>query len=255
MIMKKYLISIIIAIGFLSCKKEYDSIYEFEDKAGKSYLKLVHTVTNALATPTATAQAGLQVYLNDAKLTGSAITFGGGVFPGLEYALVPASSTTLKAVIPAGTSNSEISVFNGSIALTEKKNYTAFITDTLPATSLFLIEDDLSPIADAGKYFVRFVNVTPKSSAYDLYSTADATTVASNISYKAASSFMQLQVGSGSRTFAVRKPGTTTDIVTVGITPIAGRMYTIFSYGIDGGSGLRAPKVTFFTSRFQTSGY
>ena len=252
----KRIIYFIIAVSLFSCKKEYKSIYEFEDKSGKAYLKVVHTVTNALITPTSTSQAGLQVYLGSDKLTASNVTFGGGVFPGLEYALVPVSNTTIKAVIPAGASNPEIPVLNTSISLAEKKIYTAFISDTIPDVSVVLVEDDLTPKADSGKYFVRFVNLMTKSTPCDLYGTTDAVTIVSNIAYKSASSFTQIFAGTGARSFAVRKTGTTTNIATVSITPIAGRMYTIFSYGIDGfATGVRSPKLTFFTSRFQTSGY
>jgi len=212
----------------------------------------VHAVPNALATPTSSTQAGLQVYLGNTKITGANVTYGGGVYPGLEYALVPSGNLSLKAVIPAGTSNPEIAVVNAPVTLSAGKFYTAVITDTIPTASFFLIEENFSPVADSGKYFVRLVNATPKSGAYDLYGVTDVATIASNIQYKSASAFTQIFVGTGSRTFAIRKPGTTTNIATVAITPTPGRMYSILSYGIDGATGLRAPKVTFFTSRFQS---
>ena len=146
-------------------------------------------------------------------------------------------------------------MLTGNIAMTEKKIYTAFLTDTMPTASIFLVEDNLTPYADSGKYFVRFVNVTPKSGAYDLFSTSDAGTIAYSVGYKNASNFVQLPVGTGARSFAVRKPGNPTNIATTSITPIAGRMYTIFSYGIADGTGIRIPRLTFFTSRFQPPGY
>jgi hypothetical protein len=86
----------------------------------------------------------------------------------------------------------------------------------------------------------------------DLYGTSDAATIVTNIPYKGVSEFKQVLVGSGSRSFAVRITGVTTTQATVSIAPVAGRMYTVFAYGVMGKGGTRAPKATFYTSRFQT---
>ncbi|HKP32462.1 MAG TPA: DUF4397 domain-containing protein [Chitinophagaceae bacterium] len=239
-------------VAFMGCKKDYKSIYSFPVTEDKASIKIVHALANAFATPTSTAQSGLQVYINDVKVTGNAVTFGGGVFPGLEYALVPSGTVNAKVVIPAGATNAEIvAVNNAPLTLEAGQTYTAFITDTIPNASIFTIKEDFSPVADSGKYFVRLVNATPKSAGYDLYAVTDAVTIASNVQYKSASPYVQIFAGTGARTFAIRKPGTTTNIATVAITPTARRMYTIFSYGIDGGTGARAPKLQFFTARFQ----
>ncbi len=250
--MKKILILLSVVVALAGCKKTYKSIYTFPETEGKASIKVVHALTNAFATPSSTAQSGLQVYINDVKLTGTAVTFGGGVFPGLEYALVPSGTVNAKVVIPSGTTNPEIVVVNNApLTLEANQTYTAFITDTIPTASIFTIKEDFSPVADSGKYFVRLVNASPKSAGYDLYSVTDAVTVASNIQYKSASPYVQIFAGSGARTFAIRKPGSTTNIATVAITPTARRMYTFFSYGIDGATGARAPKLQFFTARFQ----
>jgi len=239
-------------VALVACKKEYNSIYTFSDRTNKAAIKVVHALTNALATPTSTTQAGLQVYINDVKLTGTNVTFGGGVFPGLEYALVPSGTVNAKVVIPASSTNAEITVINNApLTLEANQTYTAFITDTIPNASIFTIKEDFSPVADSGKYFVRLVNATPKSTGYDLFSVTDNMTVATNVQYKSASPYVQIFAGSGARTFAIRKTGTTTNLATVAVTPTARRMYTFFSYGIDGGTGIRAPKLQFFTARFQ----
>ena len=249
--MKKIFVFISV-VALIGCKKTYKSIYTFPVTSDKASVKVVHALSNAFATPTSTTQAPLQVYINDVKFTGTAVTFGGGVFPGLEYAIVPAGTVNAKVVIPAGTANAEITVINNApLTFEAGQTYTAFITDTIPTASIFTIKEDFSPVADSGKYFVRLVNASPKSAGYDLYSVTDAVTVASNVQYKAASPYVQIFAGSGARTFAIRKPGTTTNLATVAVTPTARRMYTFFSYGIDGASGARAPKLQFFTARFQ----
>ncbi len=247
--MMKNILLAFVLIGLFACKKEYKSIYQFPDRNGKASIKIVHAVTNALSSPT--TQAGLQVYINDAKLTGSAVTFGGGVFPGLEYALVPSGSVNIKAVVPASGTNPEALIFSGPVTLEGGKTYTAVITDTLPSTSIFLVTEELTTIADSGKYFIRLINATPKSVAYDLYGVTDAAMISTNVAYKTAGAYVQIFAGTGARTFAIRKPGNATNIVTIAITPVPGRAYNILSHGIDGGTGARAPKLAFFTSRFQ----
>ena len=250
--MKKIFLLLFITGALASCEKEYKSIYAFPTSADKANVKFVHTLTNAFV-GTTTTRSGLQMYVNDTKVTGAAITFGGGVFPSLEYAQVPAGTVTVKAVMPASGTVPEAIAATGSVDIAAGKTYSIFVTDTLPTASIVRIEDDLSAKADSGKYFVRFVNMTPKSGAYDLYGVTDAAIVAPNVAYKTASGFIQLNASGGARTFNIRKVGSTTNILatSVSITPIAGRKYTLFSYGIDGGAGVRAPAMTFYTSDFQ----
>ncbi|HYF30077.1 MAG TPA: DUF4397 domain-containing protein [Chitinophagaceae bacterium] len=238
--------------ALMACEKEYDSIYTFPPSEGKANVKFIHALPNVFPATSTTAQAGLQVYLNDVKVTGNNITYGGGVFPGLEYAQVPAGNLTLKAVVPATATAPEVVAVTGPVEFTAGKTYSVFLADTLPTPTIFRIEEDFAPQADSGKYFVRLVNLTPKSGAYDLYGITDATIVIPNVAYKTATPFVQVQVGSGARQFTIRKVGSNVNIGTpVSITPVAGRMYTIFSYGIDGGTGARIPRLAFFTSRFQ----
>jgi hypothetical protein len=248
--MKKVLLFILIAAS-ISCKKEYDSIYSFPETDGKALVKFVHAVPNIFTTSQST-QSGINIYLNDVK-TSSLVTYGGGIFPGLEYVLTPSGNLTLKAVAPATATTPEVPVLTAPLALSAGKTYTVFVADTLPNTSLLRIEEDFSAKADSGKYFVRFVNLLAKTTTLDLYGVTDVAMTIPNVAYKTASGFVQVNVGSGARTFAVRKPSTTTNIATVNITPVAGRMYTIFSYGVDGGvtANGRNPRATFFTSRYQ----
>jgi hypothetical protein len=214
-------------------------------------VKFVHAIPNVFSGTTTTTQAGLQVFLNNQKITGTPVGIGGGVVPGLEYSLVPAGNLTLKAVLPTAVTTTDSVVLTAPLELTSGKTYTVFLTDTLPTASILKVEENFSVKADSGKYFVRLVNLTPKSTAYDLYGVTDAQTVIPNVAYKTASAFTQIFAGTGARSFAIRKTGSATNVATVSITPVAGRMYTIVSYGVDGGTGARLPKLAFFTSRFQ----
>lgn len=249
--MKKIFLFLFITAALTACKKKYESIYSFPPSAGKANVKVIHALPNIFPVGSTTAQAGLQIYVNGGKLTGTAITYGGGVFPGLEYAQVPAGNVTVKAAVAATATAPEIVAFTGNLDLAAGKTYSLFVADTMPTASILRIEEDFSLQADSGKYFVRLVNLTARTTAYDLYGVTDAAMTVPNVAYKTASPWVQVFVGSGARTFAIRKPGSTTNVATIAITPVAGRMYTVFSYGIDGGTGARVPRVTFFTSRFQ----
>lgn len=244
-------------IGLLGCKRDHDTIYNFVDLSDKANIKFVHVVTNAFATPAATVQAGLQVYANNTKVTATNLAFG-GVFPSLEFSKIKIGSASLKVVIPAGSLNQEILIKDSTLTdLQKDSTYTVFITDTLPQTSFVVVKENLAPIADSGKCFVRLINLTQKSAGYNLLDTAGGgTIVAPDVKYKTVSAYQQVFVASGGKRFWIRKPSTTTNLLSIDMTPVAGRMYTFFCYGTDGvTTGSRAIKATFMTSRFQTMLY
>jgi hypothetical protein len=257
----KILFAICLLTTIISCKREVKSIYTYEDSNNKALLKVINTVPNALALPTSTTLSSLAVYYNSNKLTGTNISYG-GVFPTLEFASVNAGTSNLfLAKILATATTPEKDVSTKTLNLEANGIYSAFIVDTFPNTDVFLIKEDLKAVVDTaagvggfGKYFVRLVNATPLSLGYDLFASSDNTTPITNVTYKTASNFVQLDVATGPRAFYVRKNGTTINNVggIVSITPVKGRMYTIFSYGIEGGTGLRVTRATFYTSRFQS---
>jgi hypothetical protein len=254
---------IFLAICFLttifSCKREPVSIYTFEDTNNKAFLKVINTLPNALALPSSTSLSSLAVYYNANKLTGTNLSYG-NVFPSLEYASVNAgTSNFFLAKILATATTPEKDVTVKTLNLEAGGIYSAFLLDTVPTADVLLIKENLTALVDTaggvggyGKYFVRLVNATPLSGGYDLFSSSDNVTPITNIGYKAASNFIQLDVATGPRAFTVRKTGTTTAIGTLNITPVRGRMYTIFSYGIEGGTGIRSTRATSYTSRFQS---
>lgn len=254
----KILLPFCFLLTLISCKREVESIYTFEDTSNKAYIKVINTIPNVLATPTSTTMASLAFYINNNKLSGANITYG-NVFPSLEYAAVDAGTAKpFLAKILATATTPEVNVTSKNLNLEAGGIYSAFLIDTLPTTDVFLIKENLNAIADTGgigslgKYFVRFVNVTPLSLGYDLFASSDNITPITNVAYKTASNFIQLDVSTGPRGFTIRKAGTLTSIGSTTITPVKGRMYTIFSYGIEGGTGLRVTRASVYTSRFQT---
>jgi hypothetical protein len=254
----KIFLSICSLVLIFSCKREVKSIYSFADTNNKAYLKVINTIPNALALPSSSSLSSLAFYFNNNKLSGSNISYG-GVFPGLEFASVDAGASSLfLGKILATTTTPDKDVVTKNLNLEAGGIYSAFLLDTVPTADVFLIKENLSAVADTGgvggfgKYFVRLVNATPLSLGYDLFASSDNTTPITNVAYKTASNFIQLDVATGPRAFTIRKAGTTISIGTTSITPVKGRMYTIFSYGIEGGTGLRVTRATFYTTRFQS---
>ena len=70
-------------------------------------------------------------HLNHVKVTGANITYGGGVFPGLEYAQVPAGNLALEAVVPATATAPEAVAVTGAVDVAAGKTYSIFLIDTL----------------------------------------------------------------------------------------------------------------------------
>ncbi|MBC7936167.1 MAG: DUF4397 domain-containing protein [Rhizobacter sp.] len=249
----KFLIAICISFAFFGCKKEVKTTYTFDDTSDKAYLKVIHVVSNALVTPTSAAIAPVNVYLDGEKINGTPVTAGSGVYPGLEFAAVKSgAAVSMNVKMFTGATTPEVDILTKSISLEKGGLYSAFLTDTIPTADVLLVKEDLSAVADSGKYFIRFVNLTPLSAGYDLYATTDLAMAFTNVPYKTASPFIQLPVGSGARSFGIRRTGVATNLATASVTPVAGRMYTIISYGIDGGTGVRVVKPAFYTTRFQT---
>lgn len=255
----RYLTIILLFTGLFACKREFDPLYDYKDITNTANVKIVHSLSNAFATPTATAQSGLQVYYNNQKLTGTNINYG-GVFPVLEYAKLPAGNISFKWVMPAGASNPETAMKDTTVTLQADQTYTLFLIDTLPDPHVMAVlekPEDLKAVADSGKFFVRLVHLTTSAPGFDLIDSVknSNTTLFTNVGYGTVSPYIQYNVGSAAKKFLLRNNGATTNLVTVDWTPVAGRVYTFYTMGIGGLTGARAPKMTFVTTRFQTMIY
>ncbi|MGY3053413.1 hypothetical protein ACVWYG_001613 [Pedobacter sp. UYEF25] len=109
--------------------------------------------------------------------------------------------------------------------------YSIFVVDTLKSTKLLALEDDLTaPAADKAK--IRFVNLSPGSTALDL-NVADAdTALVKNKAFKEYSSFATI-TPNVSYNFQVKQTGTTAVKATLTAVKIeAGKIYTIWAKGL-----------------------
>lgn len=193
----------------------------------------------------------MNFYANDQKVsavvsaTGAEAAAGvnyGSVFPTTNYALIGGGSYTFKGIVSstaATNPNAVIASIQGNVD--NGKSYSLYTSGPFNATSKtvdgFIVEDVI-PAASATAAHVRFVNtIANATSGFDLVakntSTAAEIVVATNIGYKAASTFVE--VPNGVYEIFARYPGSPTNVITrngtSNVSFIAGRAYTISSRG------------------------
>jgi len=206
-----------------SCKKDDD-----DGPVEPSNYMVVHAATGA---------PSVELYLDDAKASASAIAFG----TNSAYATTPPKQYNVKL---AGV-NTINALAETSINMNAGRSYSIYAYDTLLSNKLkvFTLEDDLSAPA-AGKAKVRFLHLSPNTTvnkiAVDLAANntvifpnrtyADVTTDASKAAF--------VSVDAGSYVVTVRLAGTNVSVLSVpGVVVEAGKVYTIVAKGILGRGG------------------
>lgn len=233
---------LLLATTFVSCEK--DGIHEIETTptdAG-AQIKFFNFGVNA---------PSMNFYANDQKIsatlsgTGAEAAAGvnyGAVFPAANYALLPGGDYTFKGIVSAtAATNPNAVVANLPGTLENGKFYSLYTSGAYNADSktveAFLVEDIL-PAASATNAHVRFVNtIANATSGFDLVAkninTAAEVVIATNIGYKAASTFTE--VPNGVYEVFARYPGNPANVIsrtgTSQVSFIAGRAYTISSRG------------------------
>lgn len=109
--------------------------------------------------------------------------------------------------------------------------YSIFVVDTLKSTKLLALEDDLTaPAADKAK--IRFVNLSPRSTALDLSIAGADTALVKNKAFKEFSKFTSV-TPNAAYTFEVKQTGTTAATASLPAVKIeAGKIYTIWAKGL-----------------------
>ena len=104
--------------------------------------------------------------------------------------------------------------------------FTAFAVNTSENLELVVYEDSLM-IPVSGKAAVRFINLSPDAESIDVFD--ETTAVASDLSFKEASSFTELPAGIYD--FSFRTSGDDASLYTKNIQLNPGRIYTIYTKG------------------------
>jgi len=120
---------------------------------------------------------------------------------------------------------------NGTGTLKQGSFYSVFVVDTLKSTKLLLVEDDLkAPETDKAK--IRFINLSPGSTALDLAVSGNATALFTSKAFKEYTPFTSINP-SDNYTFEVKTAGSTTVKATLPAVKIEkGKIYTIWAKGL-----------------------
>ncbi len=229
-----------LALGLLACGDEHNFVMNQVPATG-ARLKLIHAIPDGPA---------VDVYVNNAKVNGTALTFYTG-FPDREYLALTPGTATLKVSTPASGTVAEQTVLTANANLEADKYYTVAATGTAAAPVAVVFNDDLS-IPDAGKAYVRIINLVSNGPAVDLAVGANAPFI-SNVAYKSASDFVAIDPANSSNplTLQVRPTGTATLLgaAVTNFTAFAGRKYTILVRGLSGKTGAQAPTVNSYITK------
>ncbi|WP_256011360.1 DUF4397 domain-containing protein [Desertivirga xinjiangensis] len=208
-----------------SCNKNDDDDFEQPDVSG---IKFIHSLP---------AQTSLDFYVDGQRATGAALT----VNQYTNYIGVYSRKSLIQAAV-GGTSTE---VFKDTIDLVVDKGYSVFPTykylSKNDSTTSVILEDNLNAPA-SGKAKVRFLNLSRSATGVDFRIKDQTTNLSGARAYNQASEFMEMDPGS--LTFEVLDAGTATVRATSAATTISsGKIYTIWTIGIAGGTGAQEPKV------------
>jgi Domain of unknown function (DUF4397) len=222
-ILKLLSITVLLAAGFIACKKEVE-IYlpEQTDLTSKSYLRVYNSVINTSRN---------YVYVDKIPITGAGIVYG-ALFPSVSY----------YSAIDAG--NREMLIKDTLVTSTQKPisftstfdagaNYTVFTYDTVNNTKYLLVKDIIEQPTDTTSR-LRFANLafstTPVPNV-DIYSLKSKANIFTNVSTAQVTGFIPF-ASNISDTLYVRTTGTTTNLAQLnGISPAERRSYTIVFRG------------------------
>ena len=132
------------------------------------------------------SSATYNAYLNSMKINTVALPFGGSA----TYASNVAGSYNLKFT----TESSIESLFTKQITLDNKTYCSSYLINKPSRLDVYTITDDLS-VPSADKAYVRFLNLSPDATAFDLIKTGTATALFTNKSFKNSTGFSAVDAG------------------------------------------------------------
>lgn len=178
-----------------------------------AYIRVVNT-SPSLATYNA--------YFNSTKLNSAALPFGGAA----SYASFTAGAYTLKFTTASGTE----SLLSKTVTLNASTYYSTYLINKPAALDIYTIGDDLSvPAAD--KAYIRFINLSPDATAFDLIKTGGTTALFTGKTFKNASAFITVDAGSYSLDAKETSSGTV-KATTGSTTFTAGYHYDVILNGL-----------------------
>jgi hypothetical protein len=244
-------------IAMVSCKKK-DNIADnnkwiYADTTNNVNVRLVHCFAgNTPQLPSAAANTGPQVYIyaNGAKLNGNPLSYGGQWPSPSVYASIPQSGTVRLDFVMARQNFAAVPVLTAPIAgdtlitinttLQKAKSYSIYFGDTVGGPYKIQVVEDQISLPAYQRYKIRLANyIMNPLDTLDLFSARQNANIATGITHKNISNWIELDVPVIQDTLYVRKTGQTTNYITVGGTlpsfvPAGLRLYTIVARGKTG---------------------
>jgi hypothetical protein len=185
--------------------------------------------------------ATYDVYVNTTRKNSAPLPFGGGVVYA-QY-LVGKQSVSFKE---PGTTNLVFKQDN--IDIVRYQFNTFFLTGKTGQQQGLVLKDDFLLKAEAGKAYVRFINLSPDAAAVD-FALKDSTTTASNKSYQAYSDFMPFDTKS--TVFEVKTHNSNTVLARTEETKLKERFYYTVVFGglVNPGNNERSLSATLITQQ------
>jgi hypothetical protein len=247
----------LVAILFIanSCNKDTEYVADRTfTNPGTALLKINYA--SAYAT-----NPSVQISINDVRV--SSLITGRTPFPGGGYntngssfgdylAINPGTNTVSVSIPQKNTNVDSILLYKTTLTLEANKNYTLHVADTFTRTKSVLLTDNiLLPEGNTSRF--KFVNLMPNAPLVDLY--YGTTKVASAVAYLGSSAEFSLPATPVVlASWAIRETGTSPTSTALASysssnTLLNQRVYTVFSMGYKGGTGVLLPFVSFFLNR------
>lgn len=219
-----------------ACGEKYDfRTASFDPVASGGRVKIYHAAPGA---------PGVVVYLNDKPFSGVnttppaapvALAYSNTAlnsFPNIDYAVVTPGTAKLRIAV---ATTPETLVLNGDVPVQDNTYYSVFVVGTAPNYEAVLTTDKLQA-ADATKAYVRVANLVSNSPAGGYELLVNGKSVVTAGAFKTVTEFQPVDAvafGSTALTVAVRN-GASSFTATGGLSPLAGRFYTIAVRGVAG---------------------
>lgn len=236
---KQKTILFLAGVGLLlgACGSEHD-ILKNQMPATGARVKILHAVVDGPA---------VNVFANDAKLNGTALTYG-TAFPA-EYSAITPGATTMRVSTVASGTVAEATVLTAPVTLENDKFYTVVATGTATAPAAFLVNDDQT-VPNPTKNYIRVLNLVTNGPAVDL-AIGGTLTALTNIPVRGVSEYIALDPNAATAPYAlqIRSTGLTTLIGTAlnFNTLSRGRKITLVVRGSVGRTGAQAPTLATYT--------
>ena len=212
-------------VFFASCIKSKD-VYNGSDNVAA--LEVINASSGATS---------LDVALDNNRLYANYFNFGNRI----NYFRAYTGTRNFK-VFHANDANNTAPIFSKDLVLGNGKYYSAFIVDTASKMDVVLLRDS-TKAAGRDSVRIRFANMSPDAPALDIYANGGNTPIITNISYKAASEFINFP-SKANVIFDIKPTGKNTLLAT--LDPIkleVGGVYTVWAGGYVSGSSAQGKQI------------